>query len=60
MMTLSLEHQEKCVLVPLQHYLVKAAGFEQVSLNKMVKNAIFMAFYGNLRHKMIYDDDGIT
>ena len=60
MMTLSLEHQEKCVLVPFQHYLARAAGFEQVLPNRMVKNAIFTAFYGILQHKMSFTDDSIT
>ena len=58
-MTVSLKHQSKCVLVPFQHYLARAAGFEQVSPNRIVKNAIFMAFYGILRHKMTFNDDGI-
>ena len=42
--------------MPFQHYLARAAGFEQVSPNKMVKNAIFTAFYGILRHKMTFDN----
>ena len=53
MTTVSLEHQGKCVLVPFQHCLARAAGFEQVSPNIMVKNAIFTAFYGILRHFLV-------
>ena len=60
MMTVSLEHQDKCELVPYQHYLARAAIFEQVSPNIVVKNAIFLAFNGILRHKMTFNDDGIT
>ena len=53
MMTVSLEHQEACVLVPFQHYLARAAGFDKVSPNIVVKNAIFTAFYGILRHFLV-------
>ena len=60
MMRLSLEHQEKCVLVPFQHYLARATGFEQALSNRMVKNAVFTAFYGILQHKTIPYGDGFT
>ena len=53
MMTVSFEHQGKFELVSFQHYLARAAGFEQVSPNIMVKNAIITAFYGILRHFLI-------
>ena len=60
MMTVALEHQGKCVLVPSQQYLATATGFEQVSPYRIVKNAIFTAFYGILWHEMTLNDDSIT
>ena len=53
MMTASIEHKHKCALVPYLHYLARAAGSEQVSPNIMVKNVIFMGFYGILRHFLV-------
>ena len=60
MMTALIEHKHKCALVPYLHYLARAAGFDKVSPNIVVKNAIFLAFNGILRHKMTFNDDGIT
>ena len=53
MMTASIEHKHKCALVPYLHYLARAAGFEQVSPNVMIKNVIFTGFYGILRHFLV-------
>ena len=53
MMTASIEHKHKCALVPYLHYLARAAGFEQVSPNIMVKTFIFTGFYGILQHFLV-------
>ena len=42
-----------CASVPDQHCLTTAVIFEPVKPDKMIKNAIFTAFYGILRHFLV-------
>ena len=53
MVTASLESLRDSVSVPHQHYQTRVAVFESVKCDIMVKNAIFMAFYGILRHFLV-------
>ena len=41
-------------------YLVLRHIHAQIQAKKTVKNAIFKAFYGILRRKMILNDDGLA
>ena len=60
MMMALLESLCEYASVPFQHYLTRVAVFESVKSDITVKNAIFTAFYGTLRHKMIPFGDGFT
>ena len=53
MVAASLESLRECVSVPRQHYQTRVAVFESVKCDITVKNAIFTAFYGILRHFLV-------